>query len=61
MGEEQTEQEKEKEQGKDLHVHIPWELAERIRAYAVENNSTAVSVVIEAVDTFLRKQKNKAP
>lgn len=59
MTEKQPEQKINDEEGKELHVSIPWRLAERIRDYAMENETTAANVVIEAVDTFLREQKNK--
>ena len=38
----------------DLHVLIPSRLAARIEAYAKENDTDFVHVVIEAIDTFLR-------
>ena len=41
---------------KDLHVLLPLKLAERVRACARENETTITSVVIEALDAFLRTQ-----
>ena len=42
---------------KDLHVRIPWRLAERVKAHAEENDTTITNVVIEALDAFLRGPK----
>ena len=42
---------------KDLHVLLPLRLAERVRLHALENETTITSVVIEALDAFLRRQK----
>lgn len=42
---------------KDLHVLLPLGLAERVRLHALENETTITSVVIEALDAFLRTQK----
>jgi len=42
----------------EITVHIPCALAERIAAYAADNQSTPSSVIIEALDFFLR-QGNK--
>jgi len=42
---------------KDLHIRIPPDLADRVRAFASENNYTLEGVVIEALDIFLREQK----
>ena len=51
----------EKEDGskktKDLHVLLPLKLAARVRLYALENETTITSVVIEALDAFLRRKK----
>lgn len=51
----------EKENGskktKDLHVLLPLKLAERVRLYALENETTITTVVIEALDAFLRRKK----
>ncbi|MGD9106724.1 MAG: hypothetical protein PVH55_03010 [Desulfobacterales bacterium] len=43
---------------KEFKLHIPCILAERVEAYASDNNTTINSVVIEALDSFLRGQKN---
>jgi hypothetical protein len=39
----------------EITVHIPCALAERIAAYAADNHSTVSSVIIEALDFFLRQ------
>jgi predicted DNA-binding protein len=44
---------------KELSIRIPCMLAERVEAYASKNNTTIAGVVIEALDTFLREQKNR--
>ncbi|MFC1515825.1 hypothetical protein ACFL7E_03600 [Thermodesulfobacteriota bacterium] len=44
---------------KEFNIQIPCRLAERVKAYASENNTTISGVVIEALDTFLKEQKNK--
>jgi len=44
---------------KEFNIQIPCRLAERVEAYASENNTTITGVVIEALDTFLRERKNK--
>jgi len=44
-----------------LTIQIPCRLAERINAYASQNDSTNTNVVIEALDIFLRNQKNNPP
>ena len=41
----------------NVTIRIPCVLAERVAAYAKDNNSTFSSVVIEALDFFLRGQK----
>ena len=41
----------------DVTIHIPCSLAERVATYARDNASTFSSVVIEALDFFLRGQK----
>ena len=46
-----------KENSKDVHIRIPANLAERVKAFASENNYTVEGVVIEALDIFLREQK----
>jgi len=40
-----------------ITIHLPCRLAERADKYASENGSTIMNVVIEALDSFLRKQK----
>ena len=44
---------------KEFHVQIPCRLAERVEAYVKENDADITGIVIEALDTFLRDQKNK--
>ena len=39
----------------EITVRIPCALADRIAAYAADNRSTVSSVIIEALDFFLRK------
>lgn len=39
----------------EITITIPCALAERIAAYAAENRSTVSSVVVEALDYFLRQ------
>ncbi len=39
----------------DLTVFIPFGLAARIEAYARRNETDSTHVVIEAIDTFLRR------
>ncbi len=46
-----------KENTKNVHIRIPASLAERVKAFASENNYTVEGVVIEALDIFLREQK----
>ncbi|MCK7514063.1 MAG: hypothetical protein MZV70_65315 [Desulfobacterales bacterium] len=41
----------------DITICIPCVLAERVAAYAKDNAGTFSSVVIEALDFFLRGQK----
>jgi hypothetical protein len=41
----------------DVTICIPCTLADRVAAYAKDNAGTFSSVVIEALDFFLRKQK----
>jgi hypothetical protein len=38
-----------------ITIHLPIRLAERAKKYAIENGNTVTGVVIEALDTFLRK------
>jgi len=44
---------------KEFNIKIPCRLAERVEAYASANNTIINSVVVEALDTFLREQKNR--
>jgi len=44
---------------KEFNIQIPCRLAERVEAYASENNTDITLVVIEALDTFMREQKTK--
>jgi len=39
---------------KEFNIQIPCRLAERIEAYAKENDADITGVVIEALDAFLR-------
>ena len=41
----------------EFNIRIPCRLAERVEAYASENNTEITVVIIEALDTFLRQQK----
>ncbi|NNG00850.1 MAG: hypothetical protein HKM93_15795 [Desulfobacteraceae bacterium] len=41
----------------DFNFKIPCELADRVQNYANENNTTPTNVVIEALDTFMRRAK----
>ena len=50
-----------KNQGKDdltqtLTIELPCQIFERVQRYATENGMDAAGVLIEALDTFLRKQ-----
>ena len=42
---------------KEFNIQIPCILAERVEAYAKDNNTSIAGVVIEALDTFMREQK----
>jgi len=44
---------------KEFNVQIPCKLAERVEAYASADNTIINSVVIEALDLFLREQNNR--
>jgi len=44
---------------KEFNIRIPCKLAERVEAYASSNNTVINSVVIEALDSFLRDQQNR--
>ena len=41
---------------KEFNIQIPCMLAERVESYASRHNTTIASVIIEALDSFLRKQ-----
>ena len=43
----------------EMSIKIPRRLAQRVDAYARENGTDIENVVIEALDVFLREQKNK--
>jgi len=40
----------------DITICIPCRLAERVAAFAADNHTSVASVVIEAIDFFLREQ-----
>ena len=42
---------------KEFNIQIPCKLAERLETYASANNTIINSIVIEALDLFLREQK----
>jgi len=44
---------------KEFNIQIPCRLAERVEAFAKENDADITGIVIEALDTFLREQKNR--
>ena len=44
---------------KEFNIHIPCILAERVEAYAKDNNTSIAGVVIEALDAFLRVQQGR--
>jgi len=44
---------------KEFNIQIPCKLAKRVEAYASANNTIINSVVIEALDSFLREQNNR--
>jgi hypothetical protein len=44
---------------KEFDIQIPCRLAERVEGFASVNNTTITGVVIEALDAFLREQKNR--
>lgn len=44
----------------EFKIQIPCRLAERAETYAAANKTTITGMVIEALDTFLRDQKNRA-
>ncbi len=39
---------------KEFNIQIPCRLAERVEAFAKENNTDITGIVIEALDAFLR-------
>ena len=41
---------------KEFNIQIPFLLAERVEAYAKKNQTTITSVIIEALDAFMRNQ-----
>jgi hypothetical protein len=41
---------------RELNVKIPERLAQRLEAYAKQNNAEITQVVIESIDYFLRNQ-----
>ena len=44
---------------KEFNIKIPCRLAERIEAYAKENDADITGIVIEALDAFLRGRGNR--
>jgi hypothetical protein len=44
---------------KEFNIQIPCLLAERVESYAKRNDTTIAGVVIEALDAFLRGQKDR--
>jgi hypothetical protein len=44
----------------EFKIKIPCRLAERVESYASSNKTTITVVVIEALDLFLREQRNRA-
>ena len=42
---------------KEFNIQIPCRLAERVESYASKNHTEITIIVIEALDTFLRKNK----
>jgi hypothetical protein len=44
---------------KEFNIQIPCILAERVEAYAKDNNTSIAGVVIEALDAFLRVQQGR--
>jgi len=44
---------------KEFSIQIPCILAERVEAYAKDNNTSIAGVVIEALDAFLRGRGNR--
>ena len=44
---------------KEFNIQIPCRLAERVEAFAKENNTDITGIVIEALDAFLRGRGNR--
>ena len=44
---------------KEFNLQIPCRLAERVEAYAKENDADITGIVIEALDAFLRGRGNR--
>jgi len=44
---------------KEFNIQIPCRLAERVEAFAKENNTDITGMVIEALDAFLRGRGNR--
>ena len=44
---------------KEFNIQIPCRLAERVEAYAKENDADITGIVIEALDAFLRGRGNR--
>ena len=44
---------------KEFNIKIPCRLAERVEAFAKENNTDITGIVIEALDAFLRGEQNR--
>ena len=44
---------------KNFNIKIPCRLAERVEAYAKENDADITGIVIEALDAFLRGEQNR--
>jgi hypothetical protein len=42
---------------KQITIHLPCQLAERVAKYAKENGNSITGVVIEALDKFMRGRK----
>jgi predicted DNA-binding protein len=40
-----------------LSIELPCQMVERVERYAKENGATVAGVMIEALDSFLRKPK----
>ncbi len=44
---------------KEFNIQIPCRLAERVEAYAKDNDADITGIVIEALDAFLRGRGNR--